>query len=484
MFPASIRIKGFFGRTAVYGIGEASGRLLSLLSLPIFTSHLQPAEFGVVAILVLGGLGLHAVFELGTGAATGIVYFAKEAHTHRATTIWTAVALLALSVALMLTLVLTTASRLSMLLFDEATYAPLVRFYAITIALQMLAQPLMLRLQFESRASIFVFLRVFSTAVALGTALWLVAGLRWGVQGWVTGHLLGAAILLVTALVTVGREIKPTFRHHYARELLTYGTPLIPGAFLMFLILNSAAYFLQHLADLEAAGIFLVGYQLGMGMAVGTAAFGAAWYPFFQSFANNPEEGSILFPKLVVAYGLFFGLLTLMFFALARPAVAILAAPAFQDSYVVVGLVALSQFFVGLWTTLLPGLYFARETRLVPVVQTSAAIVTIALHMTLTSNFGIVGAAVSIAGGTFAMVLGQFVLNRIRDYPVRMYETGRVAATLGVIVFAAFLQRIIDVSTTIWSGIGPSSVLLLAYVFCGWHMLRADERAAVRAQFG
>ena len=198
------QVKGLFGRTAIYGIGDASGRMLSLVSLPIFTMHLQPAEFGVIAILVLGGIGLHSVFELGTGAATGIVYFAREKHPHRAATIWTAMALLALSVALMLTMVLTTAPQISLLLFDETIYAPFIRICAVTIALQMLTQPLMLRLQFEGRAFVYVVMRVSCTTAAIGTALGLVAGLRWGVQGWVTGHLVGAAMLFVTALIVVG----------------------------------------------------------------------------------------------------------------------------------------------------------------------------------------------------------------------------------------------------------------------------------------
>ena len=60
----------------------------------------------------------------------------------------------------------------------------------------------------------------------------------------------------------------------------------------MFLILNSAVYFLQHLAGVESAGIFMVGYQLGMGMSLGTAAFTTAWYPFFQSYSNSQAKGS------------------------------------------------------------------------------------------------------------------------------------------------------------------------------------------------
>ena len=184
----------------------------------------------------------------------------------------------------------------------------------------------------------------------------------------------------------------------------------------------------------------------------------------------------------MLAYGLVFGLFTLMFFAFARPAVSILAAPAYRDSYSVVGLVALSQFFVGLWSASLPGLYFARETRYVPLIQAIAAIVTIILHLTLIPHFGIAGAAGSIAGGAFAMVLGQFVLNRVRGYSVHMYETARIATLLGLVGAAIVLQRIIDVSTSVWVGIGPSSVLLLSFVFCGWRLLSTGERVAVRAQ--
>ena len=53
--------------SAVYGLGQVLGRLSSFLMLPVYTSYLHPADYGVIALLdFIGG-----IFGLLVGARMG-----------------------------------------------------------------------------------------------------------------------------------------------------------------------------------------------------------------------------------------------------------------------------------------------------------------------------------------------------------------------------------------------------------------------------
>ena len=173
--------------------------------------------------------------------------------------------------------------------------------------------------------------------------------------------------------------------------------------------------------------------------------------------------------------------MTLLFFVFARPAVMLLAAPEFQDAYRAVGPIAAAQFFVALWSALLPGMYFARDTKLVPLVQGCAAVLTVAAHLLLIPRFGIEGAGLAVAVGAASMVLLQIGLNRWRRYGVRTHEARRLGSALGLLVIALVAQRFSDESFDAVAALGPSVLLLLAFGLGAWLLLSTDERAALRA---
>lgn len=479
MFSHLLRI-GY--NAGIYGLGQAGHRFLSLLALPLVTAYLTREEFGVLAILALIGIAGRSLFGLGIGAATGIVHFESDDTSRRDTVIWTAAAIAATSAVALLIVGVAMGTPLAEQLFGDGELGFAIMLQLAATAAQMVGEPMLLKLQYDNRAARYTFVSLSGSAIGIGLAMVLVAGYGQGVLGWLSGILAGATVTLCLALA-LGAPVGPIrLTMATAKRILRLGSPLIPSAIFVFVILSTAPYFLNRTAGLSEAGVFGVGYQLGMGMALATTAFTTAWYPYFQSYATRPAEGSAVFPRFATAYVLVFGLCVLLFFIFARPLVALLADEKFYDAYRIIGPIAASQFLIGLWSMLLPGMYFAGETRWVPLVQGGAAAVVIFGHLTLTPHLGGEGAAYSILGGTATMILAQFAINRWRNYRIVLCEPLRLSQILAMITALCIAQRVGETMFVPWHAFAVSMALILIYLTAGWLILAPTERSVLRTE--
>ncbi|MBM3489274.1 MAG: hypothetical protein FJX68_02320 [Alphaproteobacteria bacterium] len=463
--------------TLIYGLGLAAGRLLSLLTLPIFTRYLSATEFGLIALLLLAGMVARQACGLGIGGAAGIVYFRAADASGRAAALWTAAMLTGLGALALLGLAWLAAPALGGVLLDGAERAGLIRWHALGLAAGMLAEMLLLRLQFESRPAAFVLLSVGQGATGLALSYLLVVEAGFGIAGWIVGNCGGALLGLLAVLLVVLAGCRPAFDRHLVRPLLTSGLPLVPGGLLTLLLFQGATYAVAREAGLAVAGQFSIALQFGAGMMLLTGAFGNAWYPYFQSHAGRPEEAARQFPRLVSAYAFGFGLAALAFFAVARPLVALLTEAGFHAAYRGVGWSALAYYLLALWSMLLPALYFARETWLVLPVQAAAVVYAAGGHVLLLPALGLEGAAMAVALGAGGMVATQLLANRLRGYRLPMTEPGRLLAALSALAVAVLTQRAIDESLALPLALPASAALLAAYAAVGWRGLGRERLA-------
>ena len=465
----------------VYGFGQAAGRLLLFLTLPIFTAYLAPDEFGLVALLAVLGFFARAAFGLGIGVSLGLVYFESGDPGRRAAAIWTAVAALSASGGFALLLSAAFAGPLAAAALGDPTLGGLVVAQAALVAAQLAAEPLLLRLQYERRPFAYVAATFGGALVGVGAAFLFVAVLGRGVSGWIEGFLLGALSTLALAAVRALRD--PGLRHGrfdpaLVRPLLRHGLPMVPSFGFLFLLQNSGAWFLKELNGLGSAGLYHVGWSIGMAMGVATAAFSAAWHPFFNAFAPRPQDGAAAFAKALGLYVFLFGGLCLAFFALARPVVALAAAPAYGEAFRVVGPVALAQFLIGLWSVLLPGMYFAREVHWVPLAQGLAAAAAVGLSLALARLWGMDGVALAMAAGAGVMVAAQLAVNRARGYAASRLDWRRPGALLALLAASAAAQRALDAQLGMAAAAVAGLGLLALYLAVGLGLGLAPSPAA------
>ncbi len=469
------------GATMVYGAGEALSRFINLLLLPLFTAYLSPSEYGVIAILAIIPFLVRPVFSLGLETAMGVAYFGRPDREYRSGVVWTALAILVTTSALMLVGGIGAASRVSVVSLGSAAFTPLVVLTLLSAAAVMLTQPLLQELQFEGRARLYVTLNTAGTLASIGLAILFVVVLRRGVRGWVEADVIARAIVLALFAGPALLARRPQFRRDIARELIRLGLPMVPGFAFAFVLQQGNKYILQWLSGLSAVGLYNVGFSIGMaGLGMPVAAFQRAWTPHFMDYIGRRDEARVAFGRIMTHYVFGFGLLSLMAFIGARAIVLVLTQPAFHSAYRTLGLGAAAQFLFGGFLILLPGPYFERDVKSTMLMQGLAAAVAVAANLLLIPMFGIVGAGLGMVTGALAQIAFQHWRNRTRQYLDVRYDwprIGRFAMLYVAIAAASLVQR----SFPLWLELTLDVLVAIAVTLMAFALLDGDDRARVRS---
>jgi O-antigen/teichoic acid export membrane protein len=469
---------------AVYGTGQVLLRLISLLLLPVFTSFLTPTDYGISSILGLLTLLVTPVFALGISGSLGVVYFEIDDPRRKISTIWTAFGTLALSAAALLVAGAVAAPVIGSALFPanpsgyDLPY--LVTVSILTAAVSIAAQPLLVSLQLEERARMFVAITVGSAVISIVLSLLFIVVMGRGVAGFIeAGAIAQTLALLLTLAVTLGHA-RPAFRRELANELLRLGLPLVPAFLAIFVMQQSNKYLLQAASGLDEVGVYTVGFNLGMFATLVVSGFTAAWFPFFSSFMNRQAAATVLFGRILTYYVLAVGTFSLLFYVGARPVILLLTHGPFHGAYVAVGPSATAQFLIGVHSVLLATMYFAKEVRFQLVIQGAAAAVSVGLNLVLIPLLGIAGAALALASGVLVMVLLQQLWNVRRRYLQVAYDGRRLRrfATLYVVTAVIFsLDRDLPLAAEVTASIVATAVILAVVVW----LLTTEERAQARS---
>ncbi|HDQ15469.1 MAG TPA: hypothetical protein ENN45_00240 [Bacteroidetes bacterium] len=468
--------------TIIYGVGNTLTRFIHLLLLPIFTAYLSPAEYGVLAILALLNFIAIPVFSLGLSAGMGPCYFEGDNETRKATTIWTAFLLILLSTLLLVALGYFFADWISLLAFQSIDHSWLVTLSLWGVSFQILSIPFSRRLQFEEKATLFIKITITSTLISIGLSVYMVVILKLGVYGMVVSQLIGHAIYMLLFMTTASYRMKFRFERTVCSELLKLGLPLVPSFAFLFILQHSNRYILQWFKGLDEVGIYSIGFNFGMVMGVVVGAFQTAWYPFFMSFMERQREAIHLFGRITTLYIFGAGAFCLLFFIAAKPIVVIMTQPSFHEAYLLVGLSASAQFLVGLFSLLLPAVYFSKDIKYVSIVQGVAACCSIGINLILIPPLGMLGAGIALALGYLLMVILLQVWNLMKTHAYLQitYEWVRVLKFVPVFIVIATMS-LIDRELSLWTEFIFSIVLTVMLIVVMYTMLNTNEKNALLA---
>ena len=398
----------------IYGLGQILNRFLSFFLLPVFTAYLTPADFGVLAILGVMNLVVTACFSYGSGAATGLCYFEGNDHRRKEETIWTSVLILLVSAVVIGLFAFCFPSCLSRLLFGEPYQSKLVTLSLLSAGASILNAQFLLYLMFEKRAFTYVIFTTTLTMLSLGLTVLTVVFWGRGVEGMIESILTANVAALGMLVFVCARSLSFRLSGSVARDFMRFGAPLIPSSFFLFVIQHANQYFLQRFRGIEEVGVYIIGFNFGLVMNLLVSAFSSAWYPHFMSFVGRQNEAKDHFGRVVTAYTLGFGVLSLLFYVGARPVVMIMTQPAFYDAYKIIGPASTAYFFSGFFFLLLPAVYFAKEVKYVSLIQGGCALCVVVLDLLLIPWVGMVGAVSSLVAGYVLLVSLQFAWNRSR----------------------------------------------------------------------
>jgi O-antigen/teichoic acid export membrane protein len=418
-----------FGKDSlIYGVGTVVTRFIGLLTLPLFTAYLTPEEYGVIAMLALLNMVLQPIFSLGLTAAMGPLYFRINSQENKAQVVWTVFIINLISVSFLVMIVYFFPDIIGRLAFLSDKYYSLIILSILSCGLLMLANSFTQRIQFEKQSKLYVVATFITVLTTISISIFTVVFLEWGIVGMLIGQLASNLVNFILFLYYGTKGLKISLNLNLGKRLIVQGIPLIPGFAFLFILMHGNKYMIETVMGLNAVGIYSIGFNIGMTISVITGAITTAWYPFFMNYQSKQQEANILFGRIFTYYTIGVGLVAMIFFICAKPLIMILLSYDYQQAHIVVGLVASAHYFIGMYSLLLPGLFYKNELWVQSIIQGSSIVASVPVSYYLILHFGIIGAGFGVAISHLFLVFFTKLWNiyRRNTYIKIIYEWKRL----------------------------------------------------------
>jgi len=431
-------LKKLTGESLVYGIGQAGGRAVQLLLVPVLTRLLDPGAFGVAELVIAYSQTAVLMLVFGMDGALARHFYHEPDRAARIRMASTSLLFrLATSCAVALLLWLF-AAPLAAHLVSGDVYRKYIRIGAATLPLTLLVLfgNDVLRVTFQPRK--FITLNLAQTVLTGGISLWLVWARHLGVAGVLYGRLFGDGACALLALVLVRHTIRPRFSRPALRRMLAYGAPTVPAAFAYGIVASVDRFVLQRTRSLEEVAVYAVAIKFFAVVTMGVSAFQLAYGPWAFARAHSPE-GPRLFARAFGGYMAAACLAALTAGAFAPEALRMLVPEVYQRAAWPAACLAFAAVAQGSYTVASVGIGISLRTSLLAYGAAAAAAVSIAACVLLAPRFGATGAAVAtlLAYGASAIVTYR-VAQRVHPLP---YRGGRLITVFAIALALALVAQ-------------------------------------------
>ena len=317
---------------------------------------------------------------------------------------------------------------------------------------------------------------LIQTVTVTCVGLWLVVGEGWSYPGILVGSVVGHATAAGFAFVASRDDYTFHIDREALRTMLTFSLPLVPSSIAVILYSYGDRFVIRQWLDLDAVGHYAMLARFAVLVKPMLVAAAMALTPLVMSRHRDPQT-----PAEVARFCryLWLGVLAciLLLAAIGPEAMALLVTTRYVPDAHLVPLLAFA-FALGELYVVAPGLFIARRTRTIALINIGSAIVNLVLNIPLVQIAGLLGACV----GTTISAAGALFLNmRLaqRHYPIP-YPWRALGGSAGLTAVVAGMAVTVGMAFPLWDitslGIEVATTLVGLAVAAVW-LLGPELRA-------
>jgi O-antigen/teichoic acid export membrane protein len=399
---------------AAYQFGDILAKGLALLTLPLYTRHLDTRAYGAAESLLTAVILCSILARAGVGEAFIRFYFDDKdtarreriARTATATVAWTTTVVSLLAVAFARPLSRVVLGSEDPLLFDCAALG----LWAFTNLEMAYAQ-----LRVDERKRVYVYASGANVLMTVAFTVLLVVFANQGARGLLLGNFGASALVVLGLWWVLRRRVSLRVRPADLRAMLRFGLPTVPADASVYALQVADRFYLFRVFSQSAAGQYAIAIKLATVVFVAVRGFQYAWPPLAYSIESD-EEAARLYSLVTTYYALATGVVVCAVELLGRWMVRLLAAHEYFPAYRALPWLALGWALYGLYLVFVAISGRARVTsRNFPAAAAGLA-VNVALLVLLVPNsgagLGIAGAGIALCGAYVAMLLVMYLLTR------------------------------------------------------------------------
>jgi O-antigen/teichoic acid export membrane protein len=455
------RVKALLKDSMAYGVASILSRFIGFLLMPLYTRILTPEDYGVLNIINIT-ITLVTLFSvLGLDGATHIFYWDNTEEEKRKSVFsswyWSQ-----LSISLVIAAALFAFSvRLSLLLFKSAEHANMFRLASLILITGILPSVVINWFRIRRLPWTTTWFSLAMALITIGLNVWFIAGLRWGVKGFILAQIISGSVMSVVAMYFMRGWLSPLkLNYGLLKQMLKYSLPLIPAALAYWCLNFAGSYFLQVQRGEGEVGLYQTGSTIASIMMLIISSFTSAWGPYAMS-VKNEDGANRFYAQVLILYVSGAGVFAAGIGIFAHEILYFLTTPSYWTAHNVAAILAFNSVLTGLNFIAALGLNFVKNMKPYSLAIITGAVVNLCLFYISIEMFGKEGCALAILLTNIGVTFWIF-RSAQKAYYIPYNFTKAITIFLSC-VSVVLISRFIDISS-IWLSIGLKSVLGLLLI--------------------
>lgn len=418
-------VKRVFKDTVIYGLGSLLPKAAGIILVPIYTRFLLPADYGIISLAAMITTMVSNAMMLGQQGSLLLYLRQLENEGEKDSAgalIFSAVGFVLIAGASILGVLLLIGPIATPYLVNQPrfTFDPYMQLALLTAFLTLPFGLMQAVNRSRGQAATHTSLQLASFVLNTAVTIYFVVALRQGAYGSLKGNFGAALLLAPVTLFLLGRNMRFDFSGEWLKRSLVFGLPLVPHFFAGWMLTFSDRWILGHYRTLEEVGLYSLAYNLSMVLNMVVMAINTAWSPVYYDLAGS-EDGISKLPRLTTVYAAAVTLVGMGYLLFSRELLLLLATPRYYNAAPLVPVIVAGYFAFALYAVMSIGIFYAKKTKLVPLISGAAAAVNIGLNLLLVPRYGMWAAAwmtlvaYSIMAGAARYFNGKLFPGRLED---------------------------------------------------------------------
>lgn len=434
----------------LFSIGGFVPKVLSFILVPLYTSYLTTAEYGISDLITTTVQLLIPIFTLGIQDA--VMRFAMEKNYQKENVFSTALRII-LSGFLIIFIGVCIISRLNIQGLND-TY---LLFFLIMYLTNAINNTVSLFCRAIDKIKVMVCGSIINSIITLGLNILFLIFFKWGLTGYLIANSVGALGSLIYCFLTAKLYcyVKLDNSKELCREMVRYSFPLIFSSIAWWVNNASDRYILSWLSGVAISGVYAVAYKIPNLLSIFQNIFTQAWsISAIKEFDKDDSDGFIgnMYIMMNFAMVIMCSFIMIMDIPLAK----VLYSNDFYEAWKFVPLLLLSVVFNAM-ALFIGGIFTAvKDTKTLSISTIVGALVNTICNFIFIYFWGAYGAAL-------ATMIGYFVTLIMRHIILKKHICMKVNMTREIGVYCLLLIQ--AVTAMIGLKLIPIQVLILCLIF-------------------
>lgn len=402
---------------SLYSISSLLARGFSLITVPIFTRILSPADYGALDLLSYFSVLAPLVIGLALDQAVARFYIDSDSEQKKKAIASTVLFYNIFIFVIFIPFYSPLAEFLSVQWLAGHVDKETVSLVFLFIWIRTIFYIANNQLKYLFLSKQFAFCNIGNTILSTLLCIIFIIYNKWGVFGIFLGQAIGQGVFALVSICFARKSYALVFDWQTLKKMLQYSLPLVPGTLSFFVMQYVDRYVLNELKGLTDVGVYGIGARLGSLVNLFLTGFQGAWHPIVMKTFREPDAPERF--RVVFNYYIFItSAIVLLLSLFGKEILELLTTSEFSKAFIIVPMMVLSAILASIAAYFTYGIQIAKKSSIRLFINASGLLLNIVLNYLLIYRLGIMGAALATTiTFVYMAVIGMTISQKLYYVP-------------------------------------------------------------------